>query len=84
MFVGVYLATLELRVEDDPESIATVLSNPFGGFAFEPVLPCPAYSVTARHLFFSFGAPVQIEPKDFPTDGSGVEVAIYAPYNKES
>jgi len=34
VFVAVYLVTLELRVEDDPEPIATVLSNPFGGFAF--------------------------------------------------
>ena len=56
--------------------IAAVLSNPFGVFAFEPVLPCSAYTVTARHRFFSFGAPAQIEPKDFPPDGSGLDIAV--------
>ena len=76
LFIGVYLVTLELRVENDPEPIAAVISNPFGVFAFEPVLPCSAYTVTARHRFFSFGAPAQIEPKDFPPNGSGVTVTI--------
>ena len=76
MFVGVYLVTIELRVEDDPEPIAAVLSSPFGGFAFEPVLPCSAYTVTARHRFFTFGPPVQIDPKDFPPNGSGVMLTI--------
>ena len=64
------------------EPIAAVLSNPFGGFAFEPVLPCSAYTVTARHRFFSFGAPVHIEPKNFPPDGSGVAVTIVTPGQK--
>lgn len=49
------------RALEPPEPIAAVLSNPFGGFAFEPVLPCSAYTVTARHRFFSFGKPIHIE-----------------------
>ena len=64
------------RAAEPRGPIAAVLSNPFGVFAFEPVLPCSAYTVTARHRFFSFGAPAQIEPKDFPPDGSGVTVTI--------
>ena len=76
MFIGVYLVTIELRVEHDPEPIAVALSNPFGVFAFEPVLPCSAYTVTARHRFFTFGPPIQIDPKDFPADGSGVAVTV--------
>ncbi|MDL5055879.1 hypothetical protein [Geitlerinema calcuttense] len=76
--VGIYGSLLTLYLEGEP--IAHTRSNPFGYFAFEPVLPCNTYQVAIRDKWFVYEAAVAtVNPDDFTGHGAFVVFWVRAP-----
>jgi hypothetical protein len=72
-------ARVELRDEGNPEPIQTAITNPFGYYQFEPVLPCSNYEVRISHKWHAFTPAIKtVLVEDFPIESIGVEVVFSA------
>lgn len=68
-------ARMELRDGETGELLQTTITNPFGYYSFDPVLPCSAFEVRISHKWYTFTpATKTVLPIDFPNDPAGVEV----------
>lgn len=80
MHGGISNATVELRILDEPITVQTVRTNPFGYYRFDEVLSCGSYEVQISHKWYLFQpATAVIYSNDFPGTPDGLTLDFVAP-----
>lgn len=68
-------ARVEIRHEGFTNPFQTVITNPFGYYKFEDVLPCSNYEISISHKWYIFTPAMKtVVSEDFPNSPEGVEV----------